>query len=84
MGKPGAYLETARRENELRLASEAVRDFDDIVVELSRPLGFKRAKLSESLQNRLGVTVDAVFGSGQLYAPVFARYEKDKVTLYEA
>ncbi|MBQ9043530.1 MAG: nucleotidyltransferase domain-containing protein [Eggerthellaceae bacterium] len=56
----------------------------DIVVELSRPLGFKRAQLSESLQNRLGVPVDVVFGSNQLYAPVFARYEKDKVALYEA
>ena len=56
----------------------------DIVVELSRPLGFKRAQLSESLQNRLGVPVDGVFGSNQLYVPVFARYETDKVALYEA
>lgn len=56
----------------------------DIVIELARPLGFRRARLSESLQNRLGVPVDVVFGAGQLYAPVLAQFEEDKVTLYEA
>ena len=56
----------------------------DIVVELSRPLGFKRARLSESLQKRLGVPVDVVFGAGQLYAPVHVSFEREKVALYEA
>lgn len=56
----------------------------NIGVELSRPLGFKRVQLPESLQDQLGVPVDVVFGSNQLYAPVFARYERDKVALYEA
>ncbi len=56
----------------------------DIVVELSRPLGFKRARLAESLENRLGVPVDLVFGSNQLFAPVRERFERDKVALYEA
>ena len=56
----------------------------DLVVELSRPLGFKRVQLCESLQNRLGIPVDVVFGANQLYAPVLASYERDKMMLYEA
>lgn len=56
----------------------------DIVVELSRPLGFKRAGLSAALQEILNVPVDVVFGATQLYAPVRAGFEHDKVALYEA
>ena len=56
----------------------------DIVVELSRPLGFKRARLIEDLQERLGATVDVVFGENQLFEPVHDCYERDKVVLYES
>lgn len=56
----------------------------DIVIELARPLGFKRAKLCESLQERLDTPVDVVFGASQLYAPIFDSYERDRVALYEA
>ena len=56
----------------------------DLVVELNRPLGFKRAELVESLQMRLGTTVDLIFGKNQLYGPVRDTYERDKVVIYEA
>lgn len=36
MGRPGAYLTIERREHGVRPAAEAVRDFDDFVVDLPR------------------------------------------------
>lgn len=54
----------------------------DLVVELSRPLGFKRAELLKVLEARLGCKVDLVFGESSLYTPVRERYERDKVAVY--
>lgn len=55
----------------------------DLVLELGAPLGFKRFALTKDLESRMGVSVDVVFGEAQLYAPVCAQYNKDKVVLYE-
>lgn len=54
----------------------------DIVVELMRPLGFRRAAFIRDLQERLGVPVDVIFGADQLYAPVRASFEQEKVSVY--
>lgn len=56
----------------------------DMVVELGRPLGFRRAQLIESLQESLGTHVDLIFGKDQLYGPVRQSFERDKVIVYEA
>lgn len=55
----------------------------DIVVELARPLGFRRAAFAQALQDRLGVAVDVIFGADQLYAPVRTSYERERVSVYE-
>ncbi len=54
----------------------------DLVIDLERPLGFKRSELYEALESRLGHKVDLVFGAGQLYAPVRERFDVDKVVVY--
>lgn len=55
----------------------------DLVIELKRPLGFKRAELCETLRQQLGCPVDVVFGEHQLYEPVRRQYQRDRVVLYE-
>ncbi len=54
----------------------------DLVVELERPLGFKRAAFIQDLQDRLGIAVDVIFGADQLYAPVRSAYDREKVSVY--
>ena len=54
----------------------------DLVVELSRPLGFKRAELHGALEEALGEKVDLVFGCSQLYGPVRREFDRDKVVVY--
>ena len=56
----------------------------DLVVILARPLGFKRAKLFEELELRLGLPVDIVFGETQLYEPIRKEFNRDKVEIYAA
>ena len=56
----------------------------DIVVILDKPLGFKRARFHDDLEQRLGLPVDIIFGEGQLYDPVRMTYEHDKVAVYAA
>ena len=56
----------------------------DLVVDLSRPLGFKRAELHEAPEERLGCKVDLVFGANQLHAPIYESFERDKVVVYAA
>ena len=56
----------------------------DLVLELSAPLGFKRAKLHDDLERLIDAPVDLVFGEEQLYEPVRADYERDKVMVYAA
>ena len=56
----------------------------DLVVDLSRPLGFRRAELHEVLEERLGCSVDLIFGAEGLYAPVREGFERDKVVVYAA
>ena len=36
MGRPGAYLEVARREHAMRDAHASVRDFDELALPLAR------------------------------------------------
>lgn len=55
----------------------------DLVLELGRPLGFKRAELCELLGQRLGVPVDVIFGEEQLCEPVRRQFECDRMVLYE-
>ena len=56
----------------------------DLVIVLDKPLGFKRARLGEELELRLGLPVDLVFGETQLYQPFRAAYERDRVMVYAA
>ena len=56
----------------------------DLVVILDKPLGFKRAKLHDELERRLGLPVDIVFGESQLFEPIRVAYEHDKVAVYAA
>ena len=55
----------------------------DLVIELGKPLGFRRSALVETLEERFGVPVDLVFGEAQLYTPIRQQYNCDKVMLYE-
>jgi predicted nucleotidyltransferase len=67
----------ARREN--------TPDSDvDLVIDLMAPLGFERACLCEELERSLNCSVDVIFGEHQLYQPVRAEFDHDKVLLYEA
>jgi predicted nucleotidyltransferase len=62
---------------------EATEDSDiDLLVELDRPLGFRRGRMCLEIEDRLGRHVDVVFSRGQLYPPVREHIEKDEVVLY--
>lgn len=54
----------------------------DIVVDLNRPLGFKRAELHDELEARLGLPVDLIFGEHQLYEPIRHKFNEEKVLIY--
>ena len=54
----------------------------DLLVELGRPLGFKRSALHDEVESALGLPVDMVFGESQLYPPVREQYLRDRVAVY--
>ena len=54
----------------------------DLLVELAEPLGFKRAKLHDEIEEALGLPVDLVFGEAQLHPPVRENYLQDRVIVY--
>jgi len=55
----------------------------DVVIELSRPLGFKRGRICLEIEGRLGMPVDLVFGADQLPAPVRQQFSREAVLIYE-
>jgi predicted nucleotidyltransferase len=55
----------------------------DLVVELGRPLGFRRGRLCLELESRIGRPVDLAFEAEQLYPPIRKQFELDKVLIYE-
>ena len=54
----------------------------DLLVELGRPLGFKRAAMHDEVESALGLPVDMVFGESQLYGPIREGYVRDRVAVY--
>ncbi|MCL2503859.1 MAG: nucleotidyltransferase domain-containing protein [Coriobacteriia bacterium] len=63
---------------------DALEDSDiDLVVELGRPLGFKRGRLCLEIESALGMPVDLVFGRNNLSKPVRESFENDAVIVYE-
>ena len=56
----------------------------DLLVVLEAPLGFKRARFYEELEQRLGLPVDIIFGESQLYEPARESFNRDKVMIYAA
>ena len=77
-GVSSAYLFGSYARGEQQASSDV-----DLVLELGRPLGFKRSALMDALEERMGVPVDVVFGESQLYMPVREQFNNDKVMLYE-
>jgi predicted nucleotidyltransferase len=55
----------------------------DLVIELNKPLGFKRGRLCLEVESALGMPVDLVFGRNNLSRPVRDGFENDAVVVYE-
>lgn len=55
----------------------------DLVIENTKPLGFRRAEVYRELEQRLGTGVDIVFGCKNLYPFIREEYDHDAVVLYE-
>jgi len=63
---------------------DALEDSDiDIVVELGKPLGFKRGRLCLEIETALGAPVDVIFGRNNLSKLVREGFESDAVIIYE-
>jgi predicted nucleotidyltransferase len=63
---------------------EANEDSDiDLVVELEKPLGFRRGRMCIEIESELGKPVDVIFGRKQLYPPVREQFDRSAVRLYE-
>jgi predicted nucleotidyltransferase len=54
----------------------------DLLIELDRPLGFRRGNMCLELEARLGLPVDVVFGRDQLYPPIRRAFDRDAVAVY--
>ena len=63
--------------------SDSASDID-LVVELNRPLGFKRGQLCIDVEAALGMPVDLVFGRESLSGPVRENFETEAVLVYES
>ena len=55
----------------------------DLVVELGKPLGFRRGRLCLEVESALGMPIDFVFGRDNLSKPVRESFDRDSVIIYE-
>jgi predicted nucleotidyltransferase len=54
----------------------------DLVVEMGRPLGFRRGRMCIEIESGLGKPVDVVFGREQLCPPVREQFDQSAVRIY--
>lgn len=63
---------------------EASQNSDvDLVVEMSKPLGFARGGVFNDFESMLGRDVDVVFGRDRLYPFVRESFDNESVVVYE-